>query len=207
MNLEELKVIDVSDITSGHSVNVPSKTPDILEDGKIIDVSNIITVRHDPEIWPNKGAMTLRNLCPNSPENKDLLNKLQAIVDANHLVCDESLFEGEFEVISNIKEVKKLLTEVIIRFDTDPDYYSKDDYQVLVALLYRSLLYLYVRGDGVFHVNDKTTAEAISENKADTIYFTTDNKTIVYKGQEYGTVDPEGILACFAQQLRSIIGY
>ena len=129
MNLEELKVIDVSDITSGHSVNVPSKTPDILEDGKIIDVSNIITVRHDPEIWPNKGAMTLRNLCPNSPENKDLLNKLQAIVDANHLVCDESLFEGEFEVITSIEEVKKLLTEVIIRFDTNPDYYSKNPHR------------------------------------------------------------------------------
>lgn len=116
-----------------------------LDELKVIDVSNIITVRHDPEIWPNKGAMTLRSLCASSPENKDLLTKLQTVVDSNNLVCDESLFEGEFEVISTIEEVKKLLSEVIIRFDTQPEYYTKEDYQFLISLLYRSLYYLHER--------------------------------------------------------------
>lgn len=125
-----------------------------LDELKVIDVSNIITVRHDPEIWPNKGAMTLRGLCAQSPENKDLLEKLQAVVDANHLVCDESLFDDEFKVITDMEEVKKLLTEVIIRFDTKPEYYTKEDYQLLISLLYRSLFYLHSKSYDIPYLHE-----------------------------------------------------
>ena len=57
--------------------------------------------------------------------------------------CKNSFFEGDYDVIDNIDDLKKILSEVLIRFDTSPNYYTKSDYAALISVLYQSLLYLY----------------------------------------------------------------
>lgn len=67
---------------------------------------------------------TLRSLDPESQANKNL-------------------FKKKTEEITDITSFNKLLKEVIIRFDTDPSYYQKDDFKKLISLIARSLKYFY----------------------------------------------------------------
>ena len=103
----------------------------------------IISINSDIERPSSAGFQTKRGLCVDLPYNKDLLNKLQVVVDSIKLECKDSFFEGDFQVIDNMDDLKRMLTEVIIRFDTSPDYYTKSDYAALISVLYQSLLYLY----------------------------------------------------------------
>lgn len=69
---------------------------------------------------------TLRSLDPESQANKNL-------------------FKKKSEEITDITLFNKLLKEVIIRFDTDPSYYQKDDFKKLISLIARSLKYFYTQ--------------------------------------------------------------
>ena len=153
---------------------------------EVLQIPNVVTVKHEVERWPDKHRPVLRTLCANFPGNKNLLDKLDAVVDSLH-ICSDSLFDGGYEVITDVEEVKRLLTEVIIRFDTDPDFYHKEDYQLLISLLYRSLLYFYDRDDAS-HDDSKNTAEAL-QGEHNIIYFTQDKHSVVFNGKEYGFTD------------------
>lgn len=65
---------------------------------------------------------TYRNLDLNAPVNQHL--------DAN--------------LGSKISELQEALSEVLIRFDTNPNYYTKEDYFTLIELLRGLLSYLYI---------------------------------------------------------------
>lgn len=190
MDKKEFLTLDVSTVTvseNGQDKVVNESNPDPSVDKlEVLQIPNVVTVKHEVERWPDKHRPVLRTLCANFPGNKDLLDKLEAVVDSLH-ICSDSLFEGSYQVITDVEDVKRLLTEVIIRFDTDPDFYHKEDYQLLISLLYRSLLYLYDRDDAS-HDDGKNTAEAL-QGEPNIIYFTQDKHSVVFNGKEYGFTD------------------
>ena len=58
--------------------------------------------------------------------------------------CSSDIFKDkEYKLIDNIEDLKKYLSELLIRFDTSPCDYTKQDYLYLLGILYKSLLYLY----------------------------------------------------------------
>ena len=84
--------------------------------------------------------MTVRSTNADAPYNANLINRLQAIVDQVH---DSNLFDDGVDFGSyDLENLQKLLTQVVIRFDNDPNYYTKRDYQYLIWYLCKSLKYL-----------------------------------------------------------------
>ena len=73
------------------------------------------------------------------------IDKLQAVFDPlNVEECKSDLFESrEIKPIETIEDLKKFLSELLIRFDTSPSNYQKSDYMFLITLLYKSLIHLY----------------------------------------------------------------
>lgn len=113
--------------------------PDFIE----VNIPGTKSVKSNVERPASKGLETHRGFCVNLPYNRDLIDQLQVVIQNIKADCKDSFFDGDFDVIDNISDLKRLLTEVIIRFDTAPDYYTKSDYAALISVLYQSLLYLY----------------------------------------------------------------
>lgn len=63
----------------------------------------------------------------------------------HHCDCHHDIFPPNYHVIDNMCELKKLLSEVFVRFDNDPSAYQKDDFRVLLKVMAQSLIYLYKR--------------------------------------------------------------
>ena len=97
-------------------------------------------VPYDIVTSASTGRMTVRGTDADAPYNSNLLNRLQAIVtsSADNNMFNEDVDFGDFS-LSNLQE---LLTQVAIRFDNDPNYYTKRDYQYLIWYLCKSLKYL-----------------------------------------------------------------
>lgn len=117
---------------------------------------------------------TYRNLCGESVENEFVLKNLEGleiiqnidndlkvtntldvnkycedIVNAIGTICSSTLLDGDYDYISNEDELKKAMSDVLIRFDTDPDFYTKDDYQALLKVLL-SLYSVLQKGHPIF---------------------------------------------------------
>ena len=110
-----------------------------------IDVSNRKQVPSNIEksVHGNYGH-TERALCAQFPQNKNILNRLEAIFDSGQAIeCSPDLFNDGYETIDRIDDLKKALSELLIRFDTSPQNYTKKDYSYLMSILYKALLYLY----------------------------------------------------------------
>ena len=83
---------------------------------------------------------TYRNLSTDAINNCDLGEKIQiAISEQGGCFNIEDLPE-----IATIEELLNHLCEVLIRFDTDPNNYLKDDYTVLLKTICNSLIHLYL---------------------------------------------------------------
>lgn len=90
------------------------------------------------------GTTLVRGTSANLPYNQNLLKRLQAIVtDSSY---DGNFFDDDVLQAPSLEDLQKLLTQVIIRFDNDPNYYTKRDYYHLIWYLCQSLLYLAERG-------------------------------------------------------------
>lgn len=76
---------------------------------------------------------------------QNYIEDLQAVFNPlNVTECNTNLFDdNKYTVIQTTEELKKLLSEILIRFDTNPKNYQKNDFDRLIILLYRSLLFLY----------------------------------------------------------------
>ncbi len=88
-------------------------------------------------------GVTLTGTYSNLPYNKNAIKRLQAIVGDN-FEGDLNIFdneEGAFKILP-LERIQQLLTQVLIRFDNDPSYYTKSDYQYLIWYLCQSLGYL-----------------------------------------------------------------
>lgn len=87
-------------------------------------------------------GVTLTGTYSNLPYNKNAIKRLQAIVGDN-FEGDLNIFdneEGSFKILP-LEKIQQLLTQVLIRFDNSPDYYTKSDYQYLIWYLCQSLGY------------------------------------------------------------------
>lgn len=98
------------------------------------------------------GATLVRGTSANLPYNQNLLKRLQAIVtDSSY---DGNFFDDDVLQAPSLEDLQKLLTQVIIRFDNDPNYYTKRDYYHLIWYLCQSLLYLAERGASESDLSD-----------------------------------------------------
>lgn len=113
----------------------------------------------------NNFSSTNRSLCGDSIENMKVLSKLEGIkiiqdikdqIDQdnldpqfikknfkvlNHLKttcleqCDSTLLDKEYPSIKDPEELRRLMSEVLIRFDTSPSNYMQDDYFALLKVV------------------------------------------------------------------------
>lgn len=89
------------------------------------------------------GQTTVRGTYTNLPQNSNLASRLQLVLDEVN-----SNFQGDVDYdslphINSYEDLVKQLSQLIIRFDTKPDYYTKKDYQLLIGVLTGALTYLY----------------------------------------------------------------
>ena len=105
------------------------------------DVKTIKAIPSEIMTSAGTGQTTLRGTSASLPYNANLLKRLQAII--GNETYDGNLFDNEgFEPGSvTIEEMQQLLTQVAIRFDNDPNYYTKKDYQYLIWYLCSQLIY------------------------------------------------------------------
>lgn len=93
-------------------------------------------------------GVTLTGTYSNLPYNKNAIKRLQAIVGDN-FAGDLNIFdneEGSFKILP-LERIQQLLTQVLIRFDNSPDYYTKSDYQYLIWYLCQNLGYSIQEGN------------------------------------------------------------
>lgn len=93
------------------------------------------------------------------------IESLQGILSQTQIeACDSNLFDNEqYSLIENIDDLKKYLSELVIRFDTNPKNYTKSDIYVLLKVLYGSLIHLYEIQEEFIKditVNDKTVPKS-----------------------------------------------
>lgn len=80
------------------------------------------------------GNGTVRGTYTNLPYNKNLLSRLHAIMD-KEFTGDLNMFDDENSAVPNREYLEQLLSQVVIRFDNDPNYYTKRDYYYLIWYL------------------------------------------------------------------------
>jgi len=175
-----------SDTLLGSSI-VPSDAP-----RKSILLTDIEIPVHDNLL------QTEVSLNDNSPSNNDILPSYENVESIPIVLPgDGSVFPDNIDNIPQTKTLQDLLrnlSEVMIRFNTSPDYYQKDDYRTLINTISNSLIYLYNNTTtntgshvvGFRGVATKTTnpyLEAIrANNKYPGIYFAQDIGEYPYFG-------------------------
>jgi hypothetical protein len=100
--------------------------------------TKVITVPSTIERPITDGPVVLRNMNSDSLKNKILSESLEEYIKNVKNITPIKLPE-----IENSDDLKKLLSELIIRFDTDPDYYTKKDYRLLLTIVSGALPKLY----------------------------------------------------------------
>lgn len=137
-------------IVLNNIIEIPNETqeekPKQKDDIQVLDLSNIVTIPSDTEVPVSDKTYwnTQRPLCTEFPRNKEIIRQLEAVLKpAENLECASDLFGDTYDTIVNIDELKKTLSELLIRFDTNPKNYTKEDYQYLMGILYKTLLYIY----------------------------------------------------------------
>jgi hypothetical protein len=80
----------------------------------------------------------------NSPSNNDILPLYETIdVIPDITPGSGSVFNGPLPKITSLDELLKYLSEIMIRFNTNPNYYIQDDFSLLIKTLSNSLIFLY----------------------------------------------------------------
>ncbi len=105
------------------------------------DLSQIQIIPAQVEIPVTNGGTTLRGGYTNLSYNQNLLKRLNAVVE-KEFKGDLNFFDDESRPVPSIEYLQQLLSQVVIRFDNDPDYYTKRDYYYLIWYLCQSLVYL-----------------------------------------------------------------
>lgn len=146
----EPKIIDVSEV-----IIVPSDTEIPVYDNSVQTKRALCTNFPENSIILDKTEAIriitdISEDLSNSPEScieriPEYIEELQAIFNPlNVEECASDLFEdGEYTIIDNPKDLQKYLSGLLIRFDTNPRNYTKEDYLYLLTLLYKSLLFIY----------------------------------------------------------------
>ena len=121
-------------------VNTPTSEKRIVIQKKVGPIVKVN--KGQPQHIVTNGAPTCRNLSTDSASNCCVNNNIQNIkFDNVQGVC----FDKEnLPEIENLDLLLDALCDVMIRFDTDPKHYLKDDYFSLIKTLSNSLIHLYL---------------------------------------------------------------
>lgn len=155
-------------------------------EAQVLDVSKVKIIPSDTEIPVyNNSIQTERALCTEFPQNKEILHRLEAIFNPlNVTECSDDLFKDDYETIVKIEDLKKALSELLIRFDTNPQNYTKKDYFYLMGLIYKALLHLYdIDARALItanwlepHSDEKIPSEKLVKETIDYVESSLDNK-------------------------------
>lgn len=104
--------------------------------------NKIINTPSDIERSATDGPVTRRSLYTNTAQNRNLPTKLQLAVNGSF--AGQTKFD-EFVQFESIEQLHQALSELMIRFDTRPDYYTKKDYQLLIGILVGSIEFLHAQ--------------------------------------------------------------
>lgn len=117
---------------------------------KIVDISQIKKIPSQTEVPVTRGHPTQRSLCADNPQNRDILKMMEAlkgmweiIGDDKFQSCVNNLFPDNYPGIQKLNELKKELTELVIRFDTNPQNYTKQDFDHLMKVICKALIHIY----------------------------------------------------------------
>jgi hypothetical protein len=139
----------------------------------------VITLPSDVEISASDGQTTLRGTYTNLARNQNLTKNLSLILEEGF--TGESTYDDMPE-ITDLEQLQRLLSKLIIRFDTKPDYYTKKDYQLLIGVLTGALNYLYSNGVNDSRLEDiessiKTLQDSVSTITDDVSQIRADHNT------------------------------
>lgn len=124
--------------------------------------TKIISVPVTIERSAPDGPTSYRNLDSNSNRNQALAKTMQAEVDKSHI------YEAaiKFPRIESQEQLAAMLSELAVRFDTRPDYYTKRDYQLLIALLGSAIGFL--QGQIQIHSDNENVIKIITSESGRT---------------------------------------
>lgn len=110
--------------------------------GSPITLDQLKPIKFDIEKPITIGPESIRGLDTTRPYNKPIPEKLIVISDSDW-TPDHNIFDKDplKNVETSIQLLQEILTEVSIRFDTDPDFYTKDDYYKLIWYLCNVVIY------------------------------------------------------------------
>lgn len=114
-------------------------------------MAKIIKISSDVQRSAPDGIVTMRSLDTSSKQNSLLPSEMRAIVDDAYKA---SPVFTSYPKVATVEELRQLLAQLVIKFDTRPDYYTKKDYQLLIALISGTLQ----------HVFDVTTLSSENED-------------------------------------------
>ena len=117
---------------------------DSVENSKVLSNINQVKVLQESDIEESHNDQFLT-------ENFRVLNHLKCKDKCNHTLLDK-----DYSTITDREELKKLMSEVLIRFDTSPSNYNRADYMALMKII----LSLYSQNG-----NTKPTSLQINEVK------------------------------------------
>jgi hypothetical protein len=105
--------------------------------------SNVLLTDVEIPVYDNLISTNI-SLNTNSPSNNDILPLYETIdVIPNMTPGSGSVFNGLLPKITSLDELLKYLSEIMIRFNTNPNYYTQNDFSLLIKTLSNSLIFLY----------------------------------------------------------------
>lgn len=134
---------------------------DSVENTQVLPKINQITALQETDVGQNPNGQFLS-------ENFRVINHLKCKDKCNHTLLDKNL-----SATTDPEELKKLMSEVLIRFDTSPSNYNRADYRALMKII----LSLYSQ-----NANTKPTSLQINEVKQPTQDGVT---SVIINGDQY----------------------
>lgn len=117
---------------------------------KIVDISKIKKIPSQTEVPATRGRPTQRSLCVENPQNRDIIKKMEALKGMWEIIgsdkfqkCVNNLFPEDYVGIIGVDKIKQELTELLIRFDTNPQNYTKQDFDHLMKVICGGLVHIY----------------------------------------------------------------
>ena len=96
---------------------------------------------------------TSSSLNTNSPSNSEILPIYETIDNIPVITPgDGSVFPSDpndLPKITTLDELLNYLSEVMIRFNSNPNYYMQDDFSLLIKTLTNSSIYLYTENENI----------------------------------------------------------
>lgn len=90
------------------------------------------------------GFTHARGTCPHLNYNEDLLDRTKYLVSlASADELHTGILNGEFTEISTTEELKRVFSDILMRFDNSPNLYVKADYLTLIGAICQGLMHAY----------------------------------------------------------------